>query len=229
LIEHFNVEGYAVAPSFVAGNHLDRLSELVRGVQVRIQQERRVGGVRHLLAIAPDLSGLVRQIGLDELACEILGGEALVVRSILFDKHPESNWTVPWHQDLTIAVKERINANGFEPWSVKDGVVHVQPPATILERMVTLRISIDECGKDNGPLWVVPRSHTRGIIELSKIPRFVDETQAVPCCTLAGGLVIMRPLILHSSAKAMRPTHRRVLHLEYGLAELPGGLRYAPA
>jgi hypothetical protein len=32
----------------------------------------------------------------------------------------------------------------------------------------------------------------------------------------------MRPLLLHSSARASTPRHRRVVHLEFAPRELPG-------
>src|SRR5262245_7189469 len=82
----------------------------------------------------------------------ILGPGAFVVRGLFFDKTPRANWKVSWHQDLTIAVRVRIEAPGFGPWSLKAGVVHVQPPAEILERMATVRLHLDDCSESNGPL-----------------------------------------------------------------------------
>src|SRR5438552_18606411 len=56
----------------------------------------------------------------------ILGPECLPVRAILFDKSADQNWPLGWHQDRTIAVKQRIEVEGFGRWSIKSGMVHVE-------------------------------------------------------------------------------------------------------
>ncbi len=103
----------------------------------------------------------------------VVGGGAFAVRATLFDKTPEANWKVPWHQDLTIAVAQRIDTPGFTAWSVKDGVYHVQPPSGILEGMLAVRIHLDDCGEDNGPLRVIPGSHRHGRLADDQIERAV--------------------------------------------------------
>lgn len=179
-----------------------------------------------MLGRSPLFTELATSDALRGLAGGILRAEAFVARSILFDKCPEANWDVPWHQDTTIAVAERAEAPGFGPWSVKDGVPHVRPPAAVLERMVTLRLHLDPCGAENGPLLVVPGSHRSGV--LSAIPEFAElEATKAACMAPAGGAVVMRPLILHASRKATAVGHRRVLHLEFAAGELPAPLRWA--
>ena len=159
-----------------------------------------------------------------ELAKGILGPNATLVRAIFFDKIPGSNWSVPWHQDLTIALKERAEVPGFSPWSQKDGVWHVQPPAEILDAMVTVRLHLDDCSHDNGPVRVKPGSHRHGKIAESRIEGW--NTQDVACTGLAGSALVMRPLLLHASSPAQNPAHRRVLHLEYASAILPEPLEW---
>lgn len=39
----------------------------------------------------------------------ILGSSAQLVRAIFFDKTPDKNWLVTWHQDKTIAVNEKVD------------------------------------------------------------------------------------------------------------------------
>ncbi len=157
---------------------------------------------------------------------------AVAVRAILFDKTGDANWTVPWHQDRSIAVARRLDLPGFGPWSVKAGVVHVQPPADLLRAMVTLRFSLDPCGLDNGPLRVIPRTHHE-MLDAAAVDRAVADGAQHTCTTSAGGVVVMRPLVLHASSPADRgagsPSHRRVLHIEYGPPVLPGGLQWAAA
>lgn len=155
-----------------------------------------------------------------------IGPELIAVRAILFDKTGSANWTVPWHQDRSIAVRERRDAAGFGPWSNKAGVVHVQPPLEILTRMITVRFSLDPCDAGNGPLRVIPGTHRR-ILDPTELEEKVRQGPEYQCTTDAGGVVIMRPLILHASSPARRVAHRRILHIEFGPPELPGGLEWA--
>jgi len=147
----------------------------------------------------------------------MLSPEAFAVRAILFDKTPDSNWSVTWHQDLTITVDHRASVDGFGPWSVKAGIVHVRPPTSVLEHMLTLRIHLDPCGVENGALQVIPESHRLGIIPRPPSPH----PPVVTCATARGGAVLMRPLLWHSSTKAVCPTRRRVVHVEFAHDALP--------
>ncbi|MDQ3480113.1 MAG: phytanoyl-CoA dioxygenase family protein, partial [Actinomycetota bacterium] len=138
----------------------------------------------------------------------------------------DANWTVPWHQDRSIAVHDRVDVVGFGPWSEKAGVIHVQPPLNLLKQMVTLRFSLDACGPDQGPLRVIPGTHHR-LLDRDEVSRTVDRGPQRSCTTAAGGVVIMRPLVLHASSPARQARHRRVLHIEFGPPDLPNGLRWA--
>ncbi len=136
------------------------------------------------------------------------------VRSILFDKTPDENWPVAWHQDLTICVTEKIDCENYGPWSVKDGIPHVQPPVALLNRMVTARIHLDPTGADNGALSIVPGSHLRGKLASEKIPELATES-SILCECHPGDVLLMSPLILHSSKRSTRPNRRRILHFDY--------------
>ncbi len=136
------------------------------------------------------------------------------VRSILFDKTPEENWPVAWHQDLTICVIEKTDCENYGPWSVKDGIPHVQPPVALLNRMVTARIHLDPTGADNGALSIVPGSHLLGKLASEKIPELATES-SILCECQPGDVLLMSPLILHSSKRSTRPKRRRILHFEY--------------
>src|SRR5206468_5123271 len=130
----------------------------------------------------------------------VLGPGAFAVRGLFFDKTPEANWKIPWHQDLTIAVRRRIETPGFGPWSIKASVVHVQPPVGILERMVTVRLHLDDCGLDNGPLKVRPGTHSLGRLARERTEELASEVAEDICCLNAGDALIMRPLLLHASS-----------------------------
>jgi ectoine hydroxylase-related dioxygenase (phytanoyl-CoA dioxygenase family) len=173
-------------------------------------------------------SALVRETAMGrpviDFARQILGPHARLARAIYFDKLPEANWSVPWHQDLTIAVSEKHEADGFGPWSQKDGAWHVQPPASILERMVTIRIHLDDCGIDNGPVRVKSGSHLYGRIKESEMEGWEASEKA--CVGASGSALIMRPLLLHASSPSKSPAHRRVLHMEYAGEDLPAPLSW---
>jgi hypothetical protein len=81
---------------------------------------------------------------LGNVAAAMLGSACRPVRAILFDKSPASNWGLGWHQDRVVAVAGRVEADGFGPWTRKQGALHVTPPFEVLARMVTLRLHIDD-------------------------------------------------------------------------------------
>jgi len=165
--------------------------------------------VRHLRSHSP----LFRSLALDGRLAPLLPDGAVIARSILFDKTPEENWPVAWHQDLTIALRERRDVSGYGPWSVKDGAPHVQPPVSLLERMVTIRIHLDETPADNGALAVAPGSHLHGRIPAAEMA--AHTAGAIVCECQPGDILVMRPLILHASKRAVTPRRRRILHFEY--------------
>lgn len=200
------------------------LDALVRTVEMLSSNEG--AGSRNLAEIAPEVARLAESREILSLLGDLGAPGAFLVRSIFFDKKLEANWKVPWHQDLTIAVRERREIAGFGPWSEKEGVPHVQPPVAVLERMVTLRVHLDDCGAGNGALRVLPGSHRGGVLCAEAIQKWRREGEEVVCEVLRGGILAMRPLLLHASSKAALPRHRRVIHLEFATEGLPGGLEW---
>ncbi|HXE08472.1 MAG TPA: phytanoyl-CoA dioxygenase family protein [Acidobacteriaceae bacterium] len=188
--------------------------------------ETRRGGIRNFLDVA-EIRNLAGSHKVRNLVEEILGPQARVVRGILFDKTAEANWKVPWHQDVTIAVRDRVEAEGFGPWSVKAGIVHVQPPAAVMERMISLRFHLDDCPEENGALRVISRSHVNGKLGELEVQAIAQRADAVVCAMKRGGLLIMRPLLIHASSASTNPAHRRVIHLDFAAAALPDGMEWA--
>ncbi|MEE3626195.1 phytanoyl-CoA dioxygenase family protein [Nitrospirillum sp. BR 11752] len=160
------------------------------------------------------------------LAVSALGLDARPVRAILFDKTADSNWALGWHQDRTIAVAARVEVPGYGPWSVKDGLVHGAPPPDLLAGMVTLRVHLDPVDADNAPLLVAPGSHRLGRVAEGQVADTVRRCGQVACLAEAGDVWLYATLILHASAAATRPRHRRVLQVDYAAGDLPGGLRW---
>ncbi|MGK7901676.1 MAG: phytanoyl-CoA dioxygenase family protein [Hormoscilla sp.] len=166
--------------------------------------------MRRILELVPGVSQLCEETALRALVEPIIGDRAFPVRGIFFDKNPEANWGVSWHQDLTIAVNQRIDTDGFGPWSIKEGVDHVQPPVRILEKMLTLRIHLDDADAENGALRLIPGSHNRGILPRETIANL--KKHAITTTVKSGGVLVMKPLLVHSSLPAGKPSHRRVQH-----------------
>jgi hypothetical protein len=158
-----------------------------------------------------------------------LPAEPKAVRAIYFDKTPETNWLVAWHQDLTLALHKRVDMPGFGPWSVKDGISHVQPPVELLEQMLTVRLHLDDADESNGALRVLPSSHQSGRLSAEAIAHERARRSEFLCVARAGDALLMRPLLLHASGRSQKASHRRVLHIEYAGFALPAPLAWPEA
>ena len=185
-------------------------------------------GRRGLLAL-PAVAELARSARVLELVRPHLPSEPFPVRAIYFDKSPEKNWLVPWHQDLTLALRARAEVPGFGPWSVKDGIPHVQPPIELLQQMLTVRLHLDDADENNGALRVLPGSHRFGRLDAAQIQALRDEHADFLCAASAGDALLMRPLLLHASSRSNSDRHRRILHIEYASFALPSGLEWNEA
>lgn len=220
LVEALRVAGYAIARGVVGSESVARARAACPPVGP--------AGVRNVLERAPALRAIADAERVRQIATDVLGDAARLVRAILFDKAPEANWALGFHQDTTIAVAERIETSGFGPWSVKDGVHHVRPPAQALASMVTIRVHLDAADASSGALAVIPGTHASGLLDSAAIAAAVETGSAVSCDVEAGDAVVMRPLLLHGSPRATRAgARRRVVHLEFAAGALPGGLEWA--
>ena len=220
LAQQLRREGWASTTSMFPTPLLDRLTTEITSL---VSEER--GGTRHLFEL-PLIQDLARSKPVREIAESVLGPDCFAVRGILFDKTPTANWKVVWHQDLSVAVCERRDVDGFGPWSVKEGVPHVQPPVEILERMLAVRIHLDDCELENGLVRVIPGSHREGRLSASAIDAWRLEHSAIDCVVPRGGILAFFPLLLHASSASQRPQHRRVIHLEFAASDLPSGLKW---
>lgn len=221
LAEAIRTDGYAsvadlLAPSEVNALRADLGRDLAdgqpgsRGVIARCEAIR-------VLAVDARIRGLIEPV---------LGQQAAVVRSIYFNKTPQANWQVGWHQDLTIAVRARHELAGYGPWSHKDGVAHVQAPVDLLDNMLTLRLHLDDTDEDNGALLVVPGSHTLGRLSADAALAAAQRSPSDTCRVPAGGAMLFRPLLLHASRKSVSERARRVIHLEFAAAPLQAPLAW---
>ncbi len=228
-MENFEREGFAIIPDVLP---LVLLSELQGAFAAPLTGG--AGGIRNVLSAYPVVRRAASSDAVRALLSAAMGGEPVAVRGILFDKTTEpggANWKVPYHQDRSIAVRERPAGviPGFDVWSVKEGVPHVQPPRDLLERLVTVRLHLDPCEADRGALRVLPGTHRLGILTADEIAGCRAATPETVCAVPEGGALVFRPLLLHASSPVTRPNaRRRVLHLGFAPADmiLPPGITW---
>jgi len=211
-------KGFAVAPERISTREIDALlAELHKSP---LQRSR--AGIRHLMH-HPHVEKLARSSSLLDLARSVLGPAALPYRATLFDKSPDSNWLVAWHQDRTLPLQKREDRPGWGPWSIKDGILYAHAPAEALSRILALRVHIDSSTTDNGPLRVLPETHNDGVLTDNAFEKLVARVSPLECTVARGGVVAMRPLLVHASSKSHSQYPRRVLHIEYAVhPELAG-------
>lgn len=221
--------GFAILENSVDSNKLRLVEKELQHLEIDHLASQRAGkafGLRNLTTAVPLTRDLANSNELRSIVRPVLGDTAQVVRTIYFDKHKDANWKVAWHQDLTIAVREKVDVEGFRAWSTKAGITHVQPPVAVLEHMLTLRVHLDDTSEANGALRVLPGTHRHGRLDPDQIQYWKQQQNLMTCSVKRGGVVAMRPLLLHSSLPSLNPTHRRVLHFEYALIDLPAGLEW---
>jgi len=227
--KNLDEKGYLILPDVLpkpmVSDLICELSKLKFSNAVSIRGES-VYGIRDLLNLCPAVRDFSASKSVRQIAENFLGKNSRLVRAIYFNKTENVNWKVPWHQDFTIAVREKINIPGFSPWTRKADVWHVQPPINILERMVALRFHLDDANESNGALKVVPGSHLAGRLTAEDIKRFRLANEIAVCSVKKGDCLVMRPLLLHSSAAGFKPSQRRVIHFEFSADRLPDKLEW---
>jgi hypothetical protein len=182
-------------------------------------------GVRAFLTDHPEIADKVFTKNLKEVIYSISPNCKKSIKSIYFDKPPNANWIVNWHQDLTINVTHKEDVENYKNWRVKKERTIVQPSLDLLESIFTIRIHLDDCKKENGALRVIESSHKRGVIDIKEWMVNKDGKERV-CEVKKGGILIMKPLTLHSSKRTENQLSRRVIHIELTDKSLPKGLKW---
>jgi ectoine hydroxylase-related dioxygenase (phytanoyl-CoA dioxygenase family) len=191
--------------------------------------KRSRAGARHLMS-HPAVAALASDQRLLALARVALGVGAVPFRATLFEKSGHANWLVVWHQDTALPLAARFDAPGWGPWSEKGGIAYAHAPAWALSRILALRVHLDASTSDNGPLRVLPGSQAMGLMTDKEVFALANARDHAECLVGRGGVMAMRPLLIHSSPKARSGDPRRVLHLEYADAlALAPGIRLAVA
>lgn len=219
LVHKFEIDGFAVLPRVANQSECDALSRAIHMLESCGAGTRRLLEQRWCQVAAQSLrsNGTVRQL---------IGEDAVAVQCTYFEKSAEQNWLAALHQDLSIPVRERIHDEGCTGWSKKEGVIFVQPPIVALEKLVAVRVHLDDSLTSNGPLRVVPGSHRYGRLAPEHAQALRLDSGEHECLVPTGDALVMRPLILHASSKSETSAPRRVLHFVFGPRTLPCGLNW---
>jgi ectoine hydroxylase-related dioxygenase (phytanoyl-CoA dioxygenase family) len=215
--------GFAIEGKCLSSADCDLLVEALS--QPTILRTR--AGARHLMSVSP-IFHIATCRPLIKIARDWLGDSAVPFRATLFEKSGQTNWLIPWHQDISLPLSAKSDALGWGPWSEKGGIVYAQAPAWALSRVIALRVHLDASMEDNGPLRVIPGSHKQGVLTDHDVAAYVACHESTSCLIPRGGVLAMRPLLIHASSKARSVEPRRVLHIEYtDSLKLGGGIELA--
>jgi ectoine hydroxylase-related dioxygenase (phytanoyl-CoA dioxygenase family) len=215
-LDVFERDGFFFSDSLIDAAACRNICELLD-----LQENR--AGQRHLID-HPAVIELLANQALVNLVGTAVGTNAFAYKATLFDKSTDANWLIAWHQDISIPVTSRNELPMWRGWSVKDGVNYVQPPSEVLSSLVALRIHLDECKISSGPLRVLKASHKLRRVPHEQCAAFAASHVEQVVTGGMGSALLMRPLVIHASSKAIAAERRRVLHLEFAAAELPDGL-----
>jgi ectoine hydroxylase-related dioxygenase (phytanoyl-CoA dioxygenase family) len=213
--------GFSIVENIYAPEEIDTILNLIDTESKdnwRFRKNKDLFAIRCFLKEIPALNALIFNENLQQIIRN-LNPKYRVVKSIYFDKPPRNNWNVNWHQDLTISVLDKQNTEGYKNWLPKDDYYSVQPPSDILEDIVTVRIHLDDCNVQNGALRVLPKSHTN-IQNYAHLDNDFEKEEVI-CAVKKGGVLLLKPLIFHSSKRTENAASRRVIHIEFSSKELP--------
>lgn len=163
---------------------------------------------------------------LDALAADLLPG-ARPVRIIAFNKTEANNWTLPWHQDRVIALRERIETPGFANWTNKAGIWHAEPPIELLKRMIFARVHLDPADAENGCLQLALGTHARGKVAALDAEATAGAAAIEDCVADRGDVLFAKALILHRSSPSRSSAGRRAVRIDYCAERLPTPLQWA--
>ena len=161
-----------------------------------------------------------------ELVGDVMPG-SFPVRLVAFNKTPEANWSVPWHQDRVVAVAEQHDTDGFGNWSRKAGIWHAEPPIELLENMLFARIHIDDTDEANGCLEIAQGTHVFGLVPAHQATGMAEQAPREICRAHRGDVLLVKALTLHRSLSSASQLSRRALRVDYANTALPPPLEWS--
>lgn len=220
--------GFSIIENIYSSKEVEEIISQIDFVDISSDAFRKSNdlfAIRQFLKEIPKSFDLIFNEKLRLIISNFFGSDFFLVKSIYFDKPASSNWYVPYHQDLTISVDKKIELENFTQWTVKQNQFSVQPPLEILESNFTIRIHLDDTDVENGALKVIPSSHLKKLYRSETLDWNIEKESI--CDVKSGGIMIMKPLLMHSSNRTTNDKKRRVIHLEFSKSELPLGLNWS--
>lgn len=221
-------EGFAIIDNIFTPEEINLILQTISQVDITKPTFRKTNdlfAIRQFLKEVPQTFKLIFNARLNTIISNFFGDDYFVTKSIYFDKPEQSNWFVAYHQDLTISVDKKLDIKGFSRWTVKQNQFAVQPPLDILENSFAIRVHLDDTDEENGALKVIPKSHLKGVYRTETID-WAKETENF-CKVRKGGIMFMKPLLLHASNRTTNNNKRRVIHLEFSNRPLVGTLQWS--
>jgi ectoine hydroxylase-related dioxygenase (phytanoyl-CoA dioxygenase family) len=226
--EKIQETGFAIIDNVFSDTEIENIISTISNADTSKETFRKTNdlfAIRQFFKEIPSAIDKVFNDKLKNIISEIFGKNFFVVKSIYFDKPENSNWFVSYHQDLTISVDKKLELENFGPWTTKQNQFAVQPPLEILQDNFTIRIHLDKTNAENGALKIIPKSHLKGVYRPETIDWNIEKE--IICNVEKGGIMIMKPLLLHSSGRTTNNNKRRVLHIEFSKSLLPKNLNWA--
>ena len=221
-------KGFSIINSIYTSEEINNIGKFIdaqNSSNPTFRKSEDLFAIRQFLKELPQIKSLVFNEKLKSVIKSIAGENYFIVKSIYFDKPEKSNWFVAYHQDLTISVDKKESIEGFSSWTSKYNQFAVQPTIDILENIFTIRIHLDETDENNGALKVIDGSHSKNIYRPGTIDWKIEKESF--CKVEAGGIMIMKPLLLHGSNRTSNNKRRRVIHIELSNISLPEKINWS--
>lgn len=218
-------DGFSIVPHFFTDKYIDEIIEQLDKHNA-LQYDKQIVSDFNLINSIPFINSLVHFRQLTSLVEQVLGDNSFPINAFVLDKTQDNNWGLGWHQDLKIAVKNKIETVGYSNWTVESGIPHAIPPKEVLEKRLSVRIHLDHCFIENGAILVAPKSHKNGIIQnKTEIEKIISD-ETIYCEVEKGGVMFITSLLLHKSPYSTTDKKRRILQIDYVGIKLNNGLEW---
>lgn len=152
----------------------------------------------------------------NEMVAELskFGFDSTPLRAVGFHKSKLSNWSLPWHQDRVVAMRERIDDPALTNWSRKNGVWHCEASENTLRQISFLYIAFDHIHENSGGIELAEGTHLQGKIRSQNIELALDKTNTVSPIMFPGECLLVSALTLHRSGLNNSINSRRSLRID---------------
>jgi ectoine hydroxylase-related dioxygenase (phytanoyl-CoA dioxygenase family) len=218
------VDGFSIINEFIPELQVNEIHSALERRNVLDFDDAKASGF-NLLRIIPAVEQLASSARLLSIVRGELGDSTFPINALLLDKSLSQNWGLDWHQDLKIAVTNKIDVPDYDNWTKEYGINLCIPPLEILEKLLSVRIHLDPCTIQNGALLLIPKTHKSGILSNLDLKEIVRR-EAICCEIDRGGIMCMKPLLLHKSPYSISQKKRRVIQINYSGSRLDHGLQW---